>query len=253
MKQIASLYMWTSLLPGLCWVISQRNLLDPAHRTILSGHLVEVVALLDMPCWTVNRVSASMNIWGLHVAPYRSTGIEQCSGIPYSLLNLINDLEGASASHQLLDWSTDEVAGEFVQVHWWEAVRLAAVLHSRMLCSHRLQIEPATAEPSNKETLLKLFASLDAICSKDEDHVLARAGLYPLFIGGLVTKQGSLERNACESMFVMLRNGPKNTRVSMAFEIVQETWRRKELRQDVKVLFLATEIASERGIELYLY
>ncbi|KAH9234439.1 hypothetical protein K456DRAFT_1761723 [Colletotrichum gloeosporioides 23] len=60
---INGLYKWTTLLKGLHTVSQQRKLLETTIQSPLVSHLIEVIALLDVPHFTLNRSTESLRIW----------------------------------------------------------------------------------------------------------------------------------------------------------------------------------------------
>lgn len=74
----------------------------------------------------------SLNLWKLHVGPSKQSGVEQTSGLPYTLITLFADLGSSEAEDRLLMWQ-GELGDELIQIHLWEAFRNAGILHDRAL------------------------------------------------------------------------------------------------------------------------
>ncbi|KAH7022028.1 hypothetical protein EDB80DRAFT_1005 [Ilyonectria destructans] len=256
---ISSLYIWTPLMKGLRAVLQHRGLLSNAQRPVLADHLVEVIALLDIPHLTLNRISQPMNLWTTYVAPSKTSGIEHTSGLPYSLINILADLESPYAEKRLLEW-TGELGDEFLQIHIWEAFRLASILHSRALRSitaTRNGGEALISEIPSKELLrMKTFASIQAIVDSGAftfRQPLVAALIYPLFIASLFTEDKAQERRVAGVTFHHLKNNGEGRNNQVAWDIVQEVWERAKVQPNVSRLTLATDFAAELKIEMYLY
>ncbi|KAF7523221.1 hypothetical protein G7054_g11848 [Neopestalotiopsis clavispora] len=258
---INSSYIWTPLLRGLYFVLQSRNLLEHTVRQPLTQHLLEVVGLLDLPHFTLNRMNKPLHIWDQFVAPYNVTGIEETSGLPYSLLNILADISLPDTEEKLLAWP-GEVCQDLVQIHLWEAYRTAAILHSRMLKTKpgRWNLHNGTGNTkqglSNPILLMKSFASVQAICdSKTEAFArpLASAVLYPLFVASICTQESTHERSIAKTLFHAFRNQWERLENQLEWEFVLEIWERSRRQTETSPLDLATKFAEELNIEVHLY
>lgn len=219
----------------------------------MTRHLIEVISLLDMPCWVINRVSPSAGLWQQHVAMFPRNGIEQTSGLPYSLIDIMCDLNSPEAEHRLQNWP-GAICKDLMQVHYWEAVRTAAILHTRQL--RPKQVNNLEVIPDSHVILAKLFAALQALnpaVPAQKQHPLSGAILYPLFIGSLVTEEGTIERAAAVSSFDKLQANEEIYKFRVAYDIIREVWSKRSDDLDTFVLQEAIGLAADLGIELYLY
>ncbi|KAM5377486.1 hypothetical protein ACJZ2D_004855 [Fusarium nematophilum] len=254
---INSLYIWTPLLKGLHGVLQHRGLLSTTPHTPLGDHLVEVIALLDIPCFTLNRISRSLDLWKVHVGPKKKFGIEQTSGLPYTLISLLADLGSPEAEERLLQW-TGELGDEFIQIHLWEAFRFAGILHSRALaCNNSSSL--AQDSPAGKARLevlrMKVFASIQAIIDSGAftfRQPLASAIFYPLFIAALFA-EGEQERKVTRLAFRHLMDDGQERMEQVTLDIVTRVWEKGKGQGEGEKLALATEVAAELNIELHLY
>ncbi|KAF5003723.1 hypothetical protein FDECE_9745 [Fusarium decemcellulare] len=252
---INSLYIWTPLLKGLHGVLQHRGLLNTAQRSPLADHLVEVVALLDIPCFTVNRISRSLDVWKMHVGPNRQLGIEQTSGLPYTLITLLADLGSLQAEECLLQWP-GELGSDFIQIHLWDAFRYAGILHSRALLGDMQHPHSqSTSKPRTEVLRMKAFAAIQAIVDSGAftfRQPLARAILYPLFISGLLA-ENELEQRLTRIAFQHLTEDGQETTDKVALNIVMKIWETGKGRSESSKLGLALELAAERNVEIHLY
>lgn len=247
-------------------MLRHRGVLDQnSYRTPLADHLLEVIALMDMETFTLNRVTPCLKLWIQHVSERKSTGVEEISGLPYSLINIMSELSSRRAEEKLMSWS-GERSDVFAQQHMWEAFRLAGVLHNRAL----LKLTNSPFSPSREFAgpcmqqdviLAKILASLQALTEVSEpyDKPFAHTVLYPLFIASLYAEEGSNERAFTEKAFPKLLQsrtsltGRVDQPASVAFDVVREVWQRSKVRSQTTCFALAIEFIAELGIELHLY
>lgn len=243
-------------------MLENRGLLDPSRRTHLSKQLVEVIALLDMYTFTINRIAPSLNLWMQYVSVHYPTGIEEISGLPYSLLSILSNVKLDDTEEKLMSW-LGERSDVFAQQHMWEAVRLAGILHSRELqqLNNAAQNSGQSTQISKEVLIAKLFASIQAltVCAHSSDRPFAHTLLYPLFLGALSTKRDTYERDFAEKAFDDLiktrtsLTGRVDQPASVAFHVVLEAWERSKTQTEATAFSLALEFTAELGIELHLY
>ncbi|KAL0940438.1 C6 finger domain-containing protein [Colletotrichum truncatum] len=261
---LSALYTWTPLIRGLHAVLQQRELLSTAQGSPLTDQFIEVIGLLDVQHFTLNRFSESLRIWSTCVAPRGLTGVQETSGLPYSLLNLICELDLPGSEEKLHSWP-GEPCQELIQVHLWEAFRSAAILHCRVIQSrkdttpHREAMNIASPCMTNDDLLrLKVLAACQAIMSPRKESFpdvqpLGAALLYPLFIVGLFTEEDTVARGATKDLFSFLTKNWESYQNTLVWEIVTQVWERSTTRPDTCRLKLAEEFAAELNIEIYLY
>lgn len=258
---ISAMYIWTPLLRGLREVLDHRGLLCSSPRPQLADHLLEVVGLLDIPYLTINRLSKPLDIWKTYVAPHRVSGIDETSGLPFTLVNLFADLESPDAEKRLWDWP-GEAGDEFIQIHLWEAFRAAGIIHSRALQSSAAPEEVdvdttrGATKPREDTLIMKIFASIQAIVDSGAftfRQPLAEAMLYPLFIGSLFIRDNVPQRKLARVAFHYMMDNTESRTNHVAWDIIIEVWDRAKSRVGVNRLELAAEFAAELNVELYLY
>ncbi|CAG7566045.1 unnamed protein product [Fusarium equiseti] len=246
---INSLYIWTPLLKGLHGVLQTRELLNDTHKPRLTNHLVEVIALMDIPFFTLNRITPSLNMWKLYIQANKTEGIEETSGLPYTLITLLANLDSPDAESDLLSWP-GELGDDFIHIHLWEAFKYAGVLHSRVL--------NADSIPSRVKTevlRMKVFAAIQAIISTggfNFHETLAKAILYPLFIAGLLAENEQDQRLTRVGFQYLLRSGDEKVE-QMLLAIVTKVWKKGKDGDAASRLMMATETAAELNVEIHLY
>ncbi|KAF4904493.1 hypothetical protein CGCVW01_v013030 [Colletotrichum viniferum] len=250
---INGLYKWTTLLKGLHTVLQQRKLLETTTQSPLVGHLIEVIALLDVPHFTLNRSTESLKIWPAYFAQRHSTGVQETSGLPYSLLDLICSMDSSDAEETLRNWP-GELCRELVQKHLW-----AAILHCRAL-RPATDNEDNSAEAGFGDELLemKALAACQAVIDSKGDSFpgvphLAAALMYPLFIVCLSSKQDTVSRSLSRDPFSEVVRKWGDHEIRLAWDIVIEVWQRSTMQPGVCGLKLAEDFVAELDIEMYLY
>ncbi|CAJ0546566.1 Ff.00g011930.m01.CDS01 [Fusarium sp. VM40] len=251
---INSLYIWSPLLKGLHGVLQARELLSNIERPPLADHLLEVVALLDIPCFTLNRITPSLDIWKLYVKPNKQLGIEQTSGLPYTLVSLLADMASSTIENDLLQWP-GEIGDDFVQIHLWEAFRFAGILHSRALVGSPDLTASLLSKLKTEVARMRVFAAIQAIINTGTFNfqlTLAKAILYPLFIAGLLAENDQ-EQRLTRVAFQYLMQSEQSQTEQMILDIIAKVWKFGKGSSEVSKLMMATEAAAELNVEIHLY
>ena len=171
-------------------------------------HIIEVLAVMDMPTFVVGRTSPCLNLWTRYRLQrpsdekriYEDGDVEDISGLPRSLLDLISSIERAhkdDTKERLWAWKGH--SGTFQQCHLWESYRFAAILRSDErhpdvtvpMSDHQDQAADDNVRARELATC-RLLASLDALFTGLDDpqshHLLmSNSVLYPLFAAGVAT------------------------------------------------------------------
>lgn len=151
---------------------------------------------MDMPTFCIGRRSPSLHLWRRWRSErsvdeqriFDDHDIEETSGLPRSLLDLISCINDPNVEEMLWTWKGH--VGEIPQIHLWEAYRFAAILWARML---------GGSPPYDRlQDLIvnKLMAVLDALyesATRAEalGSLTMNAIIYPLFTAGLAVKSCS--------------------------------------------------------------
>lgn len=239
------------MLRGLYWIMETRGLLASPNRPELAAHLMEVVGLLDMQCFVLGHTGQPIRLWEKHIAQAPKEGIEQSSAMPYSLLNIVSEIEHADAETRLHQWP-GLFTPEFALLHLWEATRGAAILHTRMLkgttINHGLS-------PRNKIVIMRTLASIQAVrdVRKEECSVhISEHVVYPLFIASIATNDGTAERRLARKSWQLLLEGAERQKNQLCYDIVLEVWKRRETEAQRSPWHIANDFAKELNIEFYL-
>lgn len=211
---------------------------------------MEVIGLLDLECFVLGATVKSMELWRKHIAPFTQDRIEQSSGLPYVLVNLVSELQRMDTEQQLVRWP-GLYTSEFALLHLWEAFRSAAVLQARMLSSG-LSLHDL---PHNEVLIIRTLSSIQALrdakkegCSPHlADHVV-----YPLFLASIASKQDTPERRLVIESWQVLFQSAERQKNQLCYDIVLEVWKRLETRDKVSPWVIANEFARELNIEFYL-
>lgn len=237
-----------------------------ATTSIFRHHLLEVMGVMDISCFSVgrqlvpskmNRQGSSIGIWRRYCQPSTSRrGVEPVSGLPRSLLDLFAGI-GIDTTEQSF-WSWSGETGSFMQYYLWEAHRLAGILslrrHSSILLKNTVACEMiAPSHPKNcsvdATTLVaRILANLDALrlaCAErpEEDRFIKNAILYPLFVAGLeirVMCKNVQWQKTIQNCFLGSRQD------QILLDLLQEMWTRAD--PDLNVDDLARERQMEMGL-----
>jgi hypothetical protein len=233
----------------------------------LAQHFIEVLALMDIECFTLNRRSQPLGIWKTYVScSDHATSIEQCSGLPYGLIDILADLHAVDAEYRLLHWPGIE-SGELIDYHLWETFRHAGILHSRALIARAKSTDsipnpepgstvlcgPAlSAKVLQMRTLASIQAILDSGACTFREH-LVRDLLYPLFIAGVVSERPE-ERRVVRVAFQCLADLTQINMESTVAGLVFRVWEKAGMEADYLArLALSTELAAQDKIEINLF
>lgn len=151
---------------------------------------------MDMPTFCIGRRSPSLQLW----RRWRSNrsvdeqrifddgDVEETSGLPRSLLDLIACINDPNVEEKLWAWKGH--VGEVLQIHLWEAYRFAAILWARMLGG------ALPHDGLHSLIVNKLMAALDALYesatrAEANGSLTMNAIIYPLFTAGLAVKPSS--------------------------------------------------------------
>ncbi|KAH7401391.1 hypothetical protein BKA66DRAFT_436536 [Pyrenochaeta sp. MPI-SDFR-AT-0127] len=166
-----------------------------SETDMFTRHCLEVIGVMDMPNLVLGRNTPSLGFWKrLRRIQNKWTcfdfhGVEPVSGLPRTLLDISSRIEDTAVETQLWLWGGE--IGEFLQCHFWDAWRYAALLDHR----HRWRKTPRPANgslqsvvlPTSTQLMFRLLSSLEAlrlgIVQQENSHLLiAGATLYPWFV-----------------------------------------------------------------------
>ncbi|KAJ5145130.1 hypothetical protein N7448_002522 [Penicillium atrosanguineum] len=213
----------TGLMHGLPWTmhlegmhnILQSHGLDNLHPTATPSefrtHLLEVMGVMDLPCFAIGRQTPL-----------------------YRLVDLFAGIGMETTEQSFWDWPGE--AGSFLQCYLWEAHRLAGIL--------TLRKHARTSEQSRKTSVSRILANLDALrlaCVERpaEDIYINNAVVYPYFVAGLEVEV--MNRNP-QWQDVIRNRASASKQDEILLEILEEMWQRNDPTLDVDDLAQAKEL-----------
>ncbi|KAJ5375634.1 hypothetical protein N7517_007640 [Penicillium concentricum] len=247
---------WTMHIEGMYNILQIRS---PEHSTGMEAatpfrtHLLEVMGVMDIPCFAIGRQTSPIGIWRRFC---QSTGprhgIEPVTGLPRSLLNLLAGIDTDTTEQSFWDWAGE--AGTFSQCHLWEAYRLAGILtiHQRRRSSGspqshstRRRSELCPADPSI--LVARIVANVDALrlgcLERPEENYLNNSIIFPNFVAGL---EVDVMRQNLEWQEAIRRCSSGTRQDDMLLEILQELWLLDDSTLDIN------DLARARGVEMGL-
>ncbi|KAJ5170364.1 uncharacterized protein N7500_003147 [Penicillium coprophilum] len=251
---------WTMHLEGMHNILQSHGL-DDLHpkptQTHFRVHLLEVMGVMDLTCFSVGRQVPEIGIWRRYCQPATPRyGIEPVSGLPRTLLDLFAGIGVETTEQSLWDWPGE--TGSFLQCYLWEAHRLAGILTVRQRANISSTLipknnvstwrQPAKCPADTSALVARVLASLDALrlASAErptEDIFIKNAILFPMFVAGLevgvlcckpewqqTIRKALLDSHQCEILLSLL----------------EELWRKEDPNLNVH------ELARQRGLEIGL-
>lgn len=241
-------------------MLRSRDVLTSSHNEPVARYLFEVVALLDIPCFTINRVTPPLDLWKNYIAPTAVDGVEETSGLPYSLITIMADLGSVESEQMLMQWP-GHLGDDYIQIHLWEAFRFAGILHSRALrCKTHTQQDASTSPPPSRTAntnvaRMRVFAAIQAIIDSGAFTfrlTLARGILYPLFIAGLLTELQH-ERKATLIGFQHIMIPGQDSFEKTILNLIVRVWEDSRVVDDASKLTAVARFAAELNGEIHLY
>lgn len=250
---------WTMHLEGVHNILQSQG--DP-HGTPAPSpfrtHLLEVMGVMDLTCFSVGRQTQCIGIWRRYCQPAcLRQGVEPVSGLPRTLLDLFAGVGLDTTEQDFWDWPGE--ASSFMKFYLWEAHRLAGILSVRRraradrIPSRELPGFAAWRQPNAvaaDETVLvgRMLANLDALRlafaeRPAEDAFIKNAVLFPIFAAGI--EVAVLVQNP--QWQATLRSCALGSRQDdLTFNLLGEMWERNDPNLNVD------DLARSRGIEMGL-
>ncbi|KAJ5173044.1 hypothetical protein N7492_005637 [Penicillium capsulatum] len=250
---------WTMHLEGVYNILQSHG--DP-HGTATPSpfriHLLEVMGVMDLACFSVGRQTQCIGIWRRYCQPVCSRlGVEPVSGLPRTLLDLFAGIGFDTTEQSFWDWPGE--TSSFMKFYLWEAHRLAGILCIRRhiqpnkLSSGELPGFSAWRHPPTipaETTVLvgRMLANLDALRlafaeRPDEDAFIKNAVLFPIFVAGI---QITVLCQHPEWQATLRRCALGSRQDDVVFDLLGDLWKRND--PDLNV----DDLARSRGIEMGL-
>ncbi|OOQ84834.1 C6 finger domain protein [Penicillium brasilianum] len=252
---------WTMHIEGMHNILQSRIQDSPrgiSTPTPFRAHLLEVMGLMDLPCFTVGRQTRPIGIWRRFCQPTGPrNGIEPMTGLPRDLLDLLAGIDLDTTEQNFWDWPGE--AGSFLQCYLWEAYRLAGILTIRQ--SERLQ-KAVSGSPRNLSTwrrsnscpidssmlVARVLANVDALrlgCLErpDENPFIKNSILFPIVVAGM---EATIMRQNPQWQKVIRGCSLGSRQDDILLDLLEEVWQRGDSTLDIN------ELARARGVEMGL-
>jgi hypothetical protein len=236
-------YEWTSQIAGLLSLAQNADLAGDSSTSKHAEHRLERLAGMDIDPWIVGRRTASKHIWARWCSG--RTGIEQTTGLPRPLLDLIATASlRKDNSAELRKWSLslDPRDCSPARYHIWQAYAFATLLYL-----HSIQI-----------TILGNMGALtDAVRTHVEQfrkalplepELNARMALWPLYVVGTLAADDQSRSYVTQALHDELFYSDFQSK-NLIGEILEETW----ARVDAGGLVTTDTVARERNVELAIW
>lgn len=166
-------------LNGMASIFHQRHALQ--SHTEDSGELAALIGVLDLPTHSLGRQNEHLHMWRKHCMG--QSGIEEVSGLPCSLIDLLASPEDNDIEKRLLQWSGEP--GEPVMCKIWEATQYAGLIMVRELRSEQ-GLPTGTDTPSTASIVQHVLALLQNLRTTMDMHTFASTAtlLFPLVGAG---------------------------------------------------------------------
>lgn len=175
---------WTIHLNGLTAALQESGEFR-AHDDEMRD-LIGLVGILDLPTHTIGRKTPHLRIWKENCC--NRSGIEDVTGLPYSLIDLLASIAELGTEERLWEWQS--ASRDQTQKMIWQTAQYAGILAARALrredtsgSQHDVQegIRPSTA--TIQRTLLWFLQRLRTEMS-DKFFTGRQALLFPLVVAG---------------------------------------------------------------------
>lgn len=247
---------WTMHLEGMHRILQSNGLDDvsrPSTPNNFRIHLLEVMGMMDAPCFAIGRQTAQIGIWRRYCqSAGQRHGVEPVSGLPRALIDIFAGI-GAETTEQTF-WDWPGAPGSFLQCYLWEAYRLGGILalrrgDSAVSSDSSLAWRQSAKCPANSQVLVsRILASIDAMRLAFMERPLENAHImnaiiFPLFIAGLEIEV------MCNNLELqqVIRNALRNShQCEILLDLLEELWHRADPTLSVH------DLARGRGIEMGL-
>ena len=252
---------WTVHLEGMHNILQSHGLADryrTATQAVFRTHLIEVMGVMDLPCFSIGRQTPCIGIWRRYCQPSSPReGIEPVSGLPRALLDLFAGIGIDTTEQSFWDWPGE--VGSFLQSYLWEAHRLAGILtlrrharaeehQSREVRRFSLWRQPGACPAEAAVLVARILANLDALrlaCNERpmEDTFIKNAILFPIIVAGLEVSvlcqnpQWQLTIRKC------MLGSPQD---EILLDLLEELWRKND------PILSVDNLARAKGVEMGL-
>ncbi|KAJ5308923.1 hypothetical protein N7508_004302 [Penicillium antarcticum] len=252
---------WTMHLEGMHNILQSHGLNDtnrPSAPTHFRIHLLEVMGVMDLACFSVGRQCPRIGIWRRYCQPAAPRyGIEPVSGIPRTLLDIFAGIGAETTEQTFWDWPGE--SGSFLQCYLWEAHQLAGILAFRRgfrpLLPNQAETsistwrQPVKCPPDTTVLVTRIMACLDAmrlafIERPMDDVFIKNATIFPTFVAGSEAKV--LCRKPEWQQFIRTTFAESH-QCRILLNLLEEIWQKGDPALDID------ELARSKELEMGLF
>ncbi|KAJ5280807.1 hypothetical protein N7478_006179 [Penicillium angulare] len=251
---------WTVHLEGMHNILQSHGLADQDHtatQTPFRTHLLEVMGVMDLPCFSIGRQTSYIGIWSRYCQPNSPReGVEPVSGLPRVLLDMFAGIGVGTTEQSFWDWPG--VSGNFLQCYLWEAHRLAGILILRRYAraeEHQSEMrkfstwrQPSACPADETVLVSRILANLDALRlaiaeRPAEDRFIENAVLFPIVVAGL---EVSVLRQNPQWQKTIRKCAPGSIQHEILLELMEELWEKNDNLLNID------DLARAKGVEMGL-
>lgn len=116
---------WTVHLNGIASILNEKGAFQNPDRDM--EDVMFLIAALDLPVYILGRKTHNLHMW-YYQCRFQS-GIEDFTGLPYSLVDLLSSVMESDIEQRLLQWPGER--GDPSQCKIWDATRYAGIISAR--------------------------------------------------------------------------------------------------------------------------
>jgi hypothetical protein len=139
-----------------------------------SREILTMLASFDLPAYILNRKTPHHRLWAQHNLGL--PGIEEESGLPCSLVDLLAQLGDPNTMDALFEWQVPE--GDLMQIYSWDATRYAAIVRALEDSKAANELDTATSLLSRGASLGDLVHSLISLVQQCLLHAPAESNHF---------------------------------------------------------------------------
>lgn len=136
-------------LNGIASIFHQRRVLQPPTDTDESRELAGLIGVLDLPTHSLGRQNKHLHMWKQHCMG--QTGVEEITGLPCSLVDLLASHMDDDIEERLLQWPGEP--NEPVMCKIWEATQHGGLI--RIIALRREQGLHVSADTESSESAVR--------------------------------------------------------------------------------------------------
>lgn len=157
---------WTFHLNGITSILIEKG----AFQSPSGGmeDTIFLIGILDLPAYILGRQTDNLHIWYNHCR--FQSGIEEVTGVPYSLVDLLSSVMEPDIEDRLLQWPGEP--GEPTQCKTWNAIRYAGIITAKDYQADRALIQEQNSDPLLENQSLPLLGRDASLVSAVRNIIL---------------------------------------------------------------------------------